>query len=188
MVDAEGGVLSDEELLAASRQDPSLFGVFYDRHASAIFAFCVRRTGSAETAADLTGEVFAAAYAKRGSFRGTGAPARAWLYGIARRQIGTFHRRRRVADRYRRRFGIAPVAATDDLDRAEARVDVAALRPVLDGALASLPPGQERAVQLRIMEELPYNEVARRLGCSEAAARVRVSRALSRLSESMEGT
>jgi RNA polymerase sigma-70 factor, ECF subfamily len=181
-------VPSDEELLAASRGDPSQFGLFYDRHAPAIFAFCVRRTGSAETAADLTGEVFAAAYAKRAVFRRTAAPARAWLYGIARRQIGTFQRRRRVADRYRRRFGIAPAAAADDLDRVEALVDLAALRPTLDGALASLRYSQERAIQLRIVDELPYHEVARRLGCSEGAARVRVSRALTKLAESMEAT
>lgn len=181
---------SDDQLLAASRSDPEQFGVFYDRHAAAILAFCLRRTGCVETALDLTAEVFAAAYARRGSFRRTGAPVRSWLYGIARRQIGTFHRRSRVADRYRRRFGIpagAPaVAAGEDLDRVDALIDIAAFTPALDGALAALPRGQQRAVRLRVVDELPYDEVARRLGCSEGAARVRVSRALTRLAETLE--
>jgi DNA-directed RNA polymerase specialized sigma24 family protein len=34
--------------------------------------------------------------------------------------------------------------------------------------------------------ELPYREVAQRLGCSEAAARVRVARGLSRLADMLE--
>lgn len=186
MGDDERLVPTDEQLLAASRRDPAQFGVFYDRHAAAVLAFCARRTGSLETAADLTGEVFAAAYAKRGSFRPTGAPARAWLYGIARRQIGTFHRRRRVADRYRRRFGIASFEGPDDLERIDALVDLEALKPALNGALSALSPGQQRAIQLRIVEQLPYDEVARRLACSEGAARVRVSRALTHLAETLE--
>jgi RNA polymerase sigma factor (sigma-70 family) len=192
MGQGEVPVPSDDRLLAASRHDPERFGVFYDRHAAAVLAFCLRRTGCVETALDLTGEVFAAAYAKRSSFRHTGAPARSWLYGIARRQIGTFHRRRRVADRYRRRFGIATAtavvaaAAGEDLDRVEVLVDLEAFTPALDGALAALPSGQQRAVQLRVVDELPYDEVARRLGCSEGAARVRVSRALTRLAETLE--
>jgi DNA-directed RNA polymerase specialized sigma24 family protein len=37
-----------------------------------------------------------------------------------------------------------------------------------------------------VVDELPYDEVARRLGCSEGAARVRVSRALTRLAETLE--
>lgn len=176
----------DEQLLAASCRDADQFGVFYDRHAAAVLAFCVRRTGSLETALDLTAEVFAVAYAKRASFRRTGAPARAWLYGIARRQIGTFHRRGRVADRYRRRFGILPDAVGEDLDRVDALVDLKAFSPALNGALAALPHGQQQAVQLRVVDQLPYAEVARRLGCSEGAARVRVSRALTRLAETLE--
>ncbi|HVJ98724.1 MAG TPA: RNA polymerase sigma factor [Acidimicrobiia bacterium] len=178
--------LSDAQLLAGSRTDPKQFGVFYDRHADAILRFCVRRTGSLEVAADLTAEVFAAAYAKRGSFRQTEAPARAWLYEIARRQIGTFHRRQRVADRYRRRFGIASLSVSDDLERVEELLDAAQYRAALEQALATIPPDQARAVQLRIVEQLPYEEIARELACSEGAARVRVSRGLSGLADLLE--
>jgi RNA polymerase sigma-70 factor (ECF subfamily) len=179
-------VPDDAELLATSRRDPMQFAIFYDRHAAAVLGFCARRTGCFETAADLTGETFAAAYARRASFRRVGVPARAWLFGIARRQIGTFHRRRRVADRYRHRFGVAAFEAGDDLDRVDALVDLDAVRAALDGAVSALPPGQRRAVQLRIVDELPYAEVAGRLGCSEGAARVRVSRALTRLADALD--
>lgn len=177
---------SDARLLAASRSDPEQFGVFYDRHAAAVLRFCARRTGSFDVAADLTAEVFAAAYAKRGSFRDSGAPARAWLYGIARRQIGTFHRRARVADRYRRRFGISSLAVTDDFDRVDELVGYAQYRTALEHAMSAIPPEQARAVQLRVVEQLPYREIARELACTEGAARVRVSRGLTRLADMLE--
>ena len=102
-VEDDGGI-PDATLLAASRADPAAFGRFYDRHVDAVLAYCLRRTGCAQTAADLTAETFAAAYARRSTFRDTGAPALAWLYGIARRQVGTYVRRERVSDRYRRIF------------------------------------------------------------------------------------
>lgn len=66
---------------------PENFGLFYDRHVGAVLAFCVRRTGCAETAADLTAEVFAGAHAARSRFQDTGAPAEARLYGIAPLQL-----------------------------------------------------------------------------------------------------
>jgi len=187
MTDRYPKELSDAQLLAASRRDPEQFGVFYDRHAAAVMRYCIRRTGSTATAADLTAEVFAAAYVKRSTFRDVGAPAVAWLYGIARRQIATFHRRERVADRYRRRLGIdRSRGSEDDLDLVERMVDLDGVRPRIDAALAQLPDGQADAVRLRVVEQRSYAEVADALGCSEGAARVRVSRALTRLAEELE--
>jgi len=176
---------SDEELLAVSQKDPSQFGVFYERHVAAVLGFCVRRTASREVAEDLTAEVFAAAYVKRGSFRRTGAPARAWLYGIARRQIGTFHRRRKVANRYRRCLGVT-AAPEDDLERVETLVDLGSATARLNGELAELPRTQEQAVRLRVVDQLSYDEVGQHLGCSASAARVRVSRGLSALFDRLE--
>ena len=46
-----------------------------------------------------------------------------------------------------------------------------------DGAL---PAEQRRALELRVIEQLDYEEVAGRLGCSQNAARLRVSRGLAR--------
>jgi RNA polymerase sigma-70 factor (ECF subfamily) len=59
------------------------------------------------------------------------------------------------------------------------------VRADLAAALADLPTSQLDAVRLRVVEELPYAQVAMRLGCSEGAARVRVTRGLARLAEAM---
>lgn len=182
-----GDAPSDVELLRRAREDPEAFGLLYDRHVGAVLAFCVRRTGCAETAADLTAEVFAAAYVARRRFRDTGAPAEAWLYGIARRQIGTYLRRRRVSDRYRRRFGFEGLEVTpDESERIVSLMAMEPLRQALREAVSDLPVSQSQALRLRIVDDLPYVEIAAQLGCSEGAARVRVSRALTKLATLLE--
>jgi hypothetical protein len=75
---------TDAELLAGSARDPEAFGIFYDRHAERLLTYFARRTWDAQEAADLTAETFAAAFAARRRYRDTGAPAFAWLLGIAR--------------------------------------------------------------------------------------------------------
>ena len=57
----------------------------------------------------------------------------------------------------------------------------------LDEALAELPAGERDAVELRVIDGLPYDAVAADLATSEGAARVRVARGLGRLRERLIG-
>jgi RNA polymerase sigma factor (sigma-70 family) len=50
------------------------------------------------------------------------------------------------------------------------------IKPRLLAEIGRLSPYQARAVLLRVVEELPYGDVATALGCSEATARVHVQR------------
>jgi RNA polymerase sigma-70 factor (ECF subfamily) len=180
--------VADAELLRDSGRDPDAFGAFYDRHAPSVLAYFYRRTGCAETAADLTMETFAQAFAHRRRYRETGAGPRAWLFGIAAHQLGRLARRQRVSTRFRARLGIresTPVDA-DDLARIEAMVDWGPVREAVADAVAALPPGEAAALKLRIGEDLPYAEVAAQLRCSEPAARMRVMRALNRIQDALE--
>jgi len=180
---------TDAELLTAADSTTAPFAELYRRHAEAVLAYHYRRTGCPQTAADLTAETFAAAFDSRRSFRDTGAPARAWLFTIARRQLNHFIRREKVRDKYRRRLGVDSIALTpDDYERVEQLADLDPLRSDLQNALESLPPAQADAVRLRVAEDLPYPEVAARMGCSEGAARVRVSRGLTQLADLLEAT
>jgi RNA polymerase sigma factor (sigma-70 family) len=175
---------SDAELLRGSVAEPELFGIFYDRHVSALLSFFYRRTASAQLAGDLTAETFAEAFLSRGRYRDTGAPARAWLLGIARHELSRSIRRQRAESRARRRLGMTQTAVEHmDLERIEELADFGPVRTAVQDAVRRLPPALSGAVILRVANDLPYPEVARRLGCSEQAARVRVSRALTRLEE-----
>lgn len=59
------------------------------------------------------------------------------------------------------------------------------LRLPLGRALAELPPGQRRALELRIGSGLGYADIATGLACTRTAARIRVSRALQSLARAL---
>jgi RNA polymerase sigma-70 factor (ECF subfamily) len=174
--------LGDVELLLGAGDDPELFAELYRRHVRAVLTWFTRRTGCAETAADLTAETFAAAFVARRRYEDRGAPVIAWLFGIARRQLGSYARRRRVDQRARRKLGIErTLPDADDLERIEQLADLEPWRTQVRAALAQLPEPSAEAVRLRVVDELPFKVVAARLDVSEGAARVRVLRALTTL-------
>ncbi|HEV3000838.1 MAG TPA: RNA polymerase sigma factor [Solirubrobacteraceae bacterium] len=178
---------TDAELLRASGRDPEAFGELYDRHAAAVLAFFHRRTACAQTALDLTAETFAEAFAARSRYRDTGAPTLAWLLTIGRRKLARSLERGRVEQRALRRLGVDRTELDDDAyERLEELCSTAELRAQVEAAAASLSPRVADAVRLRVVLELPFAEVAERLGCSEIAARMRVARGLSQLHEALE--
>jgi RNA polymerase sigma factor (sigma-70 family) len=173
---------SDTELLLASRAEPVAFVELYRRHAEDVLRYFARRTLDPEAAAELTAETFAEAYASRRNYRDTGTNGVAWLYGIARHQLGRFFRTGQIDAAARRRIGIAREALpADDYERIEELVDLAPIREALVEALETLGEEQRDALRLHVIDGLGYTEVAKRLGCAEAAARQRVSRGLRRI-------
>jgi RNA polymerase sigma factor (sigma-70 family) len=101
--------------------------------------------------------------------------------------VGTYYERRSIDRRARERLGMPIVTYELDLDEANERMDASRLSAPLECALRALPAHQRDAVELRIVAGLSYREVARTLGCSEIAARIRVSRALGVLSHHLKG-
>lgn len=185
MTDWDGA--SDAQLLVASREEPDAFAELFDRHFERTLAFFYTRTFDPQTAADLASETFAEAFSSRRNFDDVGAPGTAWLMTIAHRQLNRWIRRQKVDERARRKLGIGMV----DVDRTSAErierlVDLEPLRQTLKAALDRIPASQATAVQLRVTEGLPYEEVARRLDCTQTAARARVSRGLRSLSDLLE--
>ena len=84
----------------AAMKDADEFAELYEREAETVLLFVTRRTLDAEVALDITAETFAQAFRGRRGFRGSTAPEeRAWLFTIARRQIGRWVRRGSVERR-----------------------------------------------------------------------------------------
>lgn len=174
--------LSDEELLARTACDAAAFAAFYERHRLAVFRYARWRLPSADAAADLTAEVFAAALEAAGRFRPEAAPARAWLFGIANNKVVDFHRRGVIAEKARRRLGMERLVFDEgELERVEALADLERLSGSLEVLVADLPAGERAAVLARVVEEAPYSQIAGELGISEPAVRQRVARGLRRL-------
>jgi RNA polymerase sigma factor (sigma-70 family) len=142
---------------------------------------------NAEVADDLLAETFAAAWMARTRFRDLGKPGGAWLCGIARRELSRYFRRERVELRAVRRLGIdVPVLDRESVAAVEALEAADGDRATLTDAMGRLSVSARDAVQMRVIGELEYSEIAARLRCSEAAARTRVHRGLAHLSELME--
>jgi RNA polymerase sigma factor (sigma-70 family) len=144
----------------------------FRRHYRQVYGFVRRRTPNEADAEDVVAEVFADAAAALGRFRPGSSPVLAWLYTVARR---------RLADEARRR-GRAPAAAAT-ASSAEYGPDVAR---ALRRALAMLPDGQRRVVVLKLIEGWSFREIAQQLGATEAACKMRLSRALERLRRELE--
>jgi len=173
----------DLELLRASRTDPDAFGEFYRRHAVAVERWIRARTPDLATAADLTAETFAQALVSLKRFRGTtDESARGWLYGIARNLVRRYHRRGRVELATCQKLGIQLDHDPDELAQLESQIDAARQTSGLTLALNTLPDTQRQALQLRVVDELDYDEAAALMGTTEHNARSRVSRALKTLS------
>ena len=168
--------------------DVEEFDDFYLRESEGLLVFFARRTLDPEAALDLMAETFASAYLGWRGLRGDSREERqAWLYTIARRRLSRYLRRGRVERRALRRLGIqTPLAHEDDLALIEQRAGLAQLRVALSGELARLSVEQRRALDLRIVQERSYAEVASDLGISELAARARVSRGLRALGRALD--
>jgi RNA polymerase sigma-70 factor (ECF subfamily) len=179
---------TDAELLGAARNDPQAFREFYDRYALWVRVWFVRQTGSESAALDLTAETFAQAWHSLKRFRdladGSGAP---WLFGIARNLLRQYHKHNRIETAARQRLGLPAAAAADEYEAVDERVAARSLAPALAAAVRLLPPDQRAALELRVVQQLDYDEVAGRLGISQNAARLRVSRALRSLTVELQG-
>ena len=171
---------SDADLIA--RPDPSGFSELYTRHVAAVHAWLSRRLAWA--ASDLTAETFARALLSRDRFHddhdGSALP---WLLGIARNVLADTLRHDRIETRARQRLGLPLDLATEDgFTEVEDRLSP---RLALQRQVDALPPGEREALELRVIDELAYEQVADKLDIRPTAARLRVSRALRRLARTV---
>ena len=155
------------------------FAQAYDRHARSILFFLARRTCDPETAMDLAAETFAQAFESRRRFRGkTDEDAAAWLFAIARNVLSRYVRRGTAERRALTRLGLeVPSLEPEDLGRVVELAGLDELRGAVARELGALTHEHREALQLRVVEQLAYDDIAERLAISEPAARARVSRA-----------
>ena len=162
--------LSDDELLRRLPLHPDAMGPLFERHARSVHRFLGRRVGPHE-AEDLLSEVFAAAVSARARVTphesGSALP---WLYGIARNVVRTH---------LRRRPGVVPSAADDEMDwsAVDARIDAVCRRAELRAVLGSLSADERAVLLLVAWDGLTPSESATALGITPEAARTRLSRA-----------
>lgn len=146
-------------------------------HGPALYRVAYRMVGDRHEAEDLVQDTFRSAWKSRRSFE-AGRGERAWLVAILRR---------RVVDHWRRGTTLGIVSSDASLD-----VGVAADDPLaneysdeMQHALASLPPELKETLLLVIVAELTHQEAADLLGVPLGTVLSRVSRARTRLRETL---
>jgi RNA polymerase sigma-70 factor (ECF subfamily) len=171
-------------LLVQAKEDPDAFAAFYDAYAERVLVFFTRRVLDVDTAFDLLSETFAMALERRRQFRGVSSEQeQGWLFSIARSELSHYWRDGHVERSALARLGLPMPGLSDpEIERIEELAGVAELAAQLADAMGALPEDQRRAVELRIVEECGYDDMALVLGVSEQAARARVSRGLRALS------
>jgi RNA polymerase sigma-70 factor (ECF subfamily) len=174
--------LSDAAVIEASRLDPARFGELFDRHATVLFRYLVRRVGANDAEA-LLGDVFRVAFEKRDTYECTRPNARPWLYGIATNLLAR-HRRseaRRLHATARLLAGAGVVP--DGADQIAENIDARELWPHVAEAVGRLPAEERDALVLYAWEELGYDEIAAALGVPVGTVRSRLHRARAKLRE-----
>jgi RNA polymerase sigma factor (sigma-70 family) len=163
------------------------FEELYDRIGRRLLLYLARRMHDIDAATELWAECWAAAFAGWSRCKAlSDRELEAWIFGIARNQLGAYYRSGKIASRALDQL-MWTVPSVLESDRVEIERDgeLAALRAVLREALDRLPAMRRQAVELRVLGGLTYEDVATRLGCSGQAARAHVSRGLRQLERQM---
>jgi RNA polymerase sigma factor (sigma-70 family) len=177
---AHEAVLDPDDAMADPRRDArDAQGFDPEPLRTALHGF-FRRRGAETEAEDLVQETF---------LRGLAAPppreARSWLFRIAGNLL--IDRKRRDRRAAIALDGLAALGRQDqgghdaNSSRAERAASDGELLERARAAIAALPNRQRGALELRVLHDLDYDAVGRRLGCSAATARQHVHLAMKTL-------
>lgn len=170
----------DTAVIAASLAEPAAFAAVFDRHATSIYRFLVRRVDPSD-ADGLLGDVFRIAFERRATFDLERSSARPWLYGIATNVLAKH--RRSEARRLRATATLAARRSVDDDpgEQAAAAVDARRQWRAVVDTLEQLPPVERDTLLLYAWEDLGYAEIAAALDIPVGTVRSRLNRARRRL-------
>ncbi len=169
----EDGDLTDAEIIARSRTEPTRFATVFDRHYDAIHRFLWTRVG--RRAEDVTAEVFKVAFQQRDRYDPSFPSARPWLFGIASRLAKQQHREEAKAEDAALRSASDPVHAPDASP--EQRLDELAPSSPVAAAVMGLPVRDREPLLLHAWDDLSYEEVAHVLDVPVGTVRSRIHRA-----------
>lgn len=163
----------------AQQGDPAAFEALYRQHVGRVYALCLRLTGDAAHAEELTQDAFVRAWERLGSFRGESAFS-SWLYRLT---VNVVLLRLRAARRRSLR-----VFTTDDpaaLERPAPESGGPAARLDLERAVAALPPGAREVFVLHDVEGHRHEEIARLTGIAVGTSKAQLFRARRLLREAL---
>lgn len=168
---------SDEELMRrVGEGDVDKLGVLFERHFARVHALCYRLTHRADVADDLAQDTMLRVLKSASTFRGDAAFT-TWLFRLAYSACQD-HWRRTRRDEY-----TTDLSEVADVRSDHGTSDGDERHALLEAAMERLAPDRRSVLVLTRYHDLAYDDVARVLDCTPAAARVRAHRALNELRE-----
>jgi RNA polymerase sigma factor (sigma-70 family) len=169
------------------------FRALYEDNYARILGYALRRTVSAEDAADVVADTFTTAWRRFDEMPGAPAlscaastrpcidEATLWLYGVARRTLA--NHRRKVASR----SAVIEMLAREYEEAVwfDPPPSLGAKSPLTD-AWRALRPDDRDLLGLITWEGLTTEQIAAVIGCPRSAAKVRIHRARRRLAKELE--
>jgi RNA polymerase sigma-70 factor (ECF subfamily) len=151
----------------------------FERHHARLFRFCLRMTGNRPASEDLVQDVFMRMLKYSRTFKDE-MSFLPWMFRIARNAC-VDHLRRSAADR------MPASQDPDELESNEATHEETGAHDdraeLIRKALLALPAERREVLVLSRYEFKSYEEIARALGCSVGAVKVRAHRAIKQLRE-----
>ena len=186
-MDRSRSQLPDSELwLRANEHDGMAFGELFERHSTAVYSHCFRRTASWSRAEDLTSVVFLEAWRQRSRVRLHSDSILPWLLAVANNVLRNSNRSQR---RYRRLLQAVPVSATqpDLAEQVSSRLDDERAMATVLSEIHRLTARQQEVIALCDWSALSIEEAAIAINVPVGTVKSRLSRAHRRLRARLSG-
>jgi RNA polymerase sigma-70 factor (ECF subfamily) len=158
------------------------FEILVKRHQRQMYALALKMLKNHDDANDIAQEVFLKAYEVLGSFQKKSS-FHTWLYRITV-NFCINHLRRDKAQYHVELENYHAVEAPEAFET----LDSLEVQDELNAAIRRLPEKQQKTVFLRVVEGLPYKEIAKILGCSVGTVKANYFHAVKNLKRFMKST
>lgn len=183
--------MQDELLIRrAQRGDAGAFEQLLLEHQKNVYNLCYRMAGNPDDAMDLSQETFLRAWRCLDQYQFASAFS-TWLYRLCSNICIDFLRRRRRQQTVPLTFEDADgeeqtYAVPDAQPLPEEQVELKLTREILQAAMAQLLPEHRAVLQLRVVNEMSYEQIADVLDIQIGTVKSRLSRARNQLKKILE--
>jgi RNA polymerase sigma-70 factor (ECF subfamily) len=176
---AVSAAVAEEVVREAREGSVAAFERLYRENAGRIYALCLRLSGDAARAEELTQDVFVRAWQRLDSFRGDSAFS-TWLHRVA---VNVVLAQRRSDGR--RNARVALVEDVGSVDTEGRRPPMVGERMDLEAAIATLPDASRTVFVMHDVEGYTHDEIARMTGRAEGTCKALLHRARRALREKL---
>lgn len=173
---SEEEIRQEHEILERSKQNPTVFGVLYEKYFDRIFNYIYRQTDDEDLTADLCSQTFLIALKNLARYEFRGVPFSAWLYKIASNEVNKHYRKQKKT----KVFSIEELRIRELIEQSDADWDEEIIQRLLS-YLKELPTEMLEVLELRFFEDKDFKEISFILDITESGAKMRTYRALDRL-------